>query len=203
MATTYPIDTQWDYRDLVHLTATGETSKGVRLTDSRIPTFTPLAKFLRNSVEDPKKWEKIECKISLFEINKNKPDLGEKPVHMGFDGINSKLHAQLEEKLKVGPQKGSSRLFLVQNITPDVLVLFGNRLNVPPGFFLSHLENSNWYSLQNIPQNLPALRSIQSHLPYVRFQFVAPREFEEKDDCKLCHLLQKNMYAKAPMSTQH
>jgi hypothetical protein len=73
------------------------------------------------------------------------------------------------------------RLLLVENLTPKVITLLGEHWKVPPDFFLADLENSNWYNLLNIPQNLPGLSSVQNRDGYVRFQFIGPREFEIAD----------------------
>ncbi|KAF8852537.1 hypothetical protein BDZ45DRAFT_694993 [Acephala macrosclerotiorum] len=154
------IEKAYDYPELVRLTAEG------------IPTYAPLHKFLLEA--DPRP----TCEITSVQFKDNK-DEHEHDNQSSKEKIE--LHkipsSELEKELK---ETKGHRLLLIENICPDVINLLGRYWDVPPGFFLAHLENSNWYSLQNIPQNLPGLSSVQSLDGYVRFQFIGPREFEIK-----------------------
>jgi hypothetical protein len=66
------------------------------------------------------------------------------------------------------------QLLLVENITSEWSECLINEWKVPLEMFESHLENSDWYSLQRIENHLPVLRSVSP--TYVRFRFVATRE---------------------------
>jgi len=112
-------------------------------------------------------------KIDIIEFEEN----GEIELYnnIPFDALQTRLTLNADR-----PQ-----LLLIENITPGVITFLGDNWGIPPDFFLAHLENSNWYSLQNIPQNLPALRSVYQN--YVRFQFVGPREFEVEPAATTVH----------------
>ncbi|KUJ17422.1 uncharacterized protein LY89DRAFT_684469 [Mollisia scopiformis] len=148
----------------------------VERTSVGIPTFAPLHKFLLSEASD-----NITCKISLIDFDEDHHTGEEQGQHPNTQKKEKTIEPQtikpesLEDLLK---QPATHRLLLVENLTRNVIILLGTYWNVPPDFFLAHLENSNWYSLQNIPQILPGLSSIQSFDGYVRFQFIGPREFE-------------------------
>jgi hypothetical protein len=130
----------------------------VKLTAKEMRTFDPLNKFLNDS-----KHKAEASKIDLIRFDKDG-----KLKHQ-----NNLQFGTLKTELA---KEDSHQLLLVENITRDVVIFLGENWGIPPDCFLSHLENSNWYSLQNISQNLPSLRS--GHQSYVRFQFIGPREFE-------------------------
>jgi hypothetical protein len=125
---------------------------------------------------------KIECKTNLVKLTRlkgaNIPDQSEKADHsndlIDFEDLAANL----------GDDDNNRKLFLLENITPKVVALFGGHWHVPPDFFLAHLENSNWYEMQNVQENLPALRSVQSERNYLRFQFIGPREFTKNPNCE-------------------
>jgi hypothetical protein len=161
ISTNYP-DHEYDYRELVRLTARD------------VPTFQPLKDFLRDGNDN------LPSEITLLEFGE---------VH----GTEKKIKSEtidpkrpediktLEAALK---RDDGHQLLLVENLTPTMTSLLGTHWKIPPDFFLAHLENSNWYSMQNIPQNLPGLSSVQSLDKFVRLQFVGPREIEISDTPK-------------------
>jgi hypothetical protein len=124
----------------------------------------------------------IQCKTNLVKLAKfkdtNNPDQSSKKEHSNNLIDFEDLAANLED------DRENRKLFLLENITPNVVALFGAHWHVPPDFFLAHLENSNWYEMQNVQENLPALRSVQSERNYLRFQFIGPREFTRNPDCQ-------------------
>jgi hypothetical protein len=144
----------------------------VKLTEEGIPTFVPLQNFLRDGKNE------LDCKITLVEFEDDNPKLDEPKKEEKTIEPRKIEKSALENELKKSEQTEGHRLLLVENLTPNVITLLGKYWKVPPDFFLAHLENSNWYNLLNIPQNLPGLSSVQSLDGYVRFQFIGPREFE-------------------------
>jgi hypothetical protein len=132
----------------------------VELTTKRMPTFAPLKNFLNKSGHETK-----ASKLDLIEFDQN-----------GQPSYNLDLKFKdLQSRLSLGLNEDKHQLLLIENVTRDVITFLGENWQIPPDFFLAHLENSNWYSLQNIPQNLPSLQSVQQD--FVRFQFIGPREF--------------------------
>jgi hypothetical protein len=131
-------------------------------TTQKMPTFAPLKRFLASAPA---------AKPTMSLITFPSRNDGGAP-HYRTDGLT----VEGLKKIVDTESMEQHQLLLVQNITPDVVRLLGDKWKIPPDFFLSHLENSNWYSLWNIQQNLPTLRSVCQS--YVRFQFIGPREVE-------------------------
>lgn len=144
----------------------------VEHTTKGIPTFVPLYKFIHEGKDE------LDCKITLVEFEDDHPKLDQSKKDEKKIEPRKIEKSALENELKRLEEREGHRLLLVENLTPSVITLLGKYWKVPPDFFLAHLENSNWYNLLNIPQNLPGLSSVQSLDGYVRFQFIGPREFE-------------------------
>jgi Mg2+ and Co2+ transporter CorA len=164
------LDEEHDYKELVKLTARG------------IPTFKPLHQFLLDGNDN------LNCEITLLTLHENGGS--ENQASEGCPETSKNFKSQVidskdeEHLVKVLKQTGGHQLLLVENLTPSVTSLLGTHWKVPPDFFLAHLENSNWYRMQNIPENLPGLSSVQSLDGFVRFQFVGPREIEIEDSMR-------------------
>ena len=143
----------------------------VKLTKEGIPTFVPLHKFLLEGDN------RLDCKITLVEFEDDSPKLGEPKQEKRIEPRKVEISALGNELKKLELTEGH-RLLLVENLTPKVITLLGEHWKVPPDFFLAHLENSNWYNLLNIPQNLPGLSSVQSPDGYVRLHFIGPESLK-------------------------
>jgi hypothetical protein len=140
----------------------------VKLIAKRIPTFGPLNQFLNT----PGEHHNLECKITSIRFKYRSTLHRECPINLKKKATDySTKWNDLEQWLG----EDCHQILLIENLTPCVLNVLGEKWEVSPEFFLSHLENSDWYKEQNIAEHLPALRSVdQSH---IRFQFVAPREY--------------------------
>ncbi|KAF2648034.1 hypothetical protein K491DRAFT_763330 [Lophiostoma macrostomum CBS 122681] len=72
------------------------------------------------------------------------------------------------------------RLLLLQNMTPEWIKTLHEGWNVPLDFFLAHVENSDWYTLQEIPDQLPMLHSVAP--THVRIQYIVTREWDRLEE---------------------
>lgn len=107
-------------------------------------------------------------------------------------------------------KRTENQIFIVENLTPNVLALLGGYCKVKdPQFFLDYLDitsekysgepkeprynivkkpdnpiNSTkpWYNIRNIEDHLPSLYSVQNQSNYVVFHFIGPREYRPEDD---------------------
>jgi len=154
----------------------------VRLTARDVPTFQPLEDFLRKGNDS------LACEITLLEFegiysheNKGNEDNEATTKKIKSQNIDPKRSKDMDVLEKALRREDGHQLFLVENLTPTITSLLGTHWNIPLDFFLAHLENSNWYNMDNIPQNLPGLSSVQSLDKFVRFQFIGPREIEISD----------------------
>lgn len=143
------------------------------------PIFEPLRK-LRELLHVPTSATPTSgnelplTKIKLVTFDKkNCMEISEK------DLPECKSHVRMTRVKKEKPKERS--LLLVQNITIEWVWLLHVRWGVSLEFFLSHLEHSDWYNMNNVQQVLPALRSVQwQRKTDICFPFIATREIEIK-----------------------
>lgn len=84
-----------------------------------------------------------------------------------------------------------SQLFIVQDLSPHALKIFGGHWNVDPQFFLDYLYvvtreaasdrrqiiPTPWYRLGDIENHLPLLRSTDADMEHVTIRCIGPREY--------------------------
>jgi hypothetical protein len=88
------------------------------------------------------------------------------------------------------------RVFMIQNLSPDLAKIIGWHLGIDPQFFLDYLHAVPsadipasrdkispipWYRIRNVDAELPMLQSQRKHVAHTRFHFVAAREIEFQD----------------------
>jgi hypothetical protein len=99
-------------------------------------------------------------------------------IKAGLDGLQSfKLRefegaAQLSLELgAIEASEDTCRLFLVENICPQTVSLFGERFNIDPQFFADHFNTESWYRIGEDSQ-LPALPSSQKSQEFITLRFI-------------------------------
>lgn len=105
------------------------------------------------------------------------------------------------------------QIFIVENITPKAVRLFGGLWNVDPQFFLDYIdavpdeidvtkeETSSrgdliptpWYRHQAVEGYLPVLKSSSTRYDHVSFRFVGLREYKREDFCKVPERIKPDM----------
>ncbi|KAF5585619.1 translation initiation factor eIF-2B subunit delta [Fusarium subglutinans] len=107
----------------------------------------------------------------------------------------------------------SRQIFIVENITPKVIRIFGGLWNVDPQFFLDYIDAvpsemditkevtpprpdlipTAWYRHQAVEGCLPILKSMSTRYDHVSFRFVGPREYKREDSCKVLERMKPDM----------
>ncbi|KAJ4073263.1 hypothetical protein NW761_014302 [Fusarium oxysporum] len=107
----------------------------------------------------------------------------------------------------------SRQIFIVENITPKVIRLFGGLWNVDPQFFLDYIDAvpaemditkeetsprpelipTAWYRHQAVEGYLPILKSMSTRYDHVSFRFVGPREYKREYCCKVSERMKPDM----------
>lgn len=154
----------------------------VRETSTRFESFKPLNSFIHSRTQfNPNNVTRITA------INFSKSNAPTAPSEI----TELALEAELARKV-------DHQLFIVENISPTVMVQLGGYCNVDPQFFLDHLDASlgdisattlvpnakelqpiPWYRFRNIGEHLPHLRSMQSKLDHVHLRFIGSREYHQ------------------------
>jgi hypothetical protein len=128
------------------------------------PIFNPVQNFTETFLNDPQ-LEGLDFKARIIEFSEGNRIKNE-------ENFSKEQAGGLEKALKEEGRK----LLLVENLTPKVVNLLHDNWKIPFDFFISHVENSDWYDLPNIQEHLPHLRSVRQN--HIRFQFIGTREFD-------------------------
>jgi hypothetical protein len=124
----------------------------------KIPAYEELIKFLKSS----QNLDASPASISIVRFSETStPDFAsvhedELPKHLG--------------------SSQTSNLFIIENVSANVVELLGSRYGVGHDFWLDHIANSNWFRLGDIEKHLPALVSVRLESRHVRHRFIGPRE---------------------------
>ena len=103
--------------------------------------------------------------------------------------FQSMKESELEEELE---KDVNHQLFIVENISPEVMKLLGYFCDVDPQVFLDYLDATlkpgtntlvplPWYRLESIEEHLPVLRSVQSQADHIHIPFIGAREYHPVD----------------------
>jgi len=80
--------------------------------------------------------------------------------------------AQLAVELEaISASEDTCRLFLVENVCPQTVALFGEQFNIDPQFFADHFNTESWYRIGEDSQLL-ALPSSQKSQDFLTLRFI-------------------------------
>ena len=94
-----------------------------------------------------------------------------------FDGT-----ARLAQVLDQGEPTAPCRLFIVENICAQTVILLGEKFDIDPQFFVDHLNNEPWYRIASVADRIPALPSTQKLHDFLQLRYIEPRELSNYQD---------------------
>lgn len=141
-----------------------EYCKDIALTVQRILAFKRLDEFLKEP-----QWPHVSS-TTITRIR-------------FLDGLKPQIeeNCSLADLTRHAPNSAESDIFIVGDISPEVIAFLGERFDVDPQFFLDHIGKSRWYCLGDIEKHLPALKSAKAESQFLRFRFISPRELILKE----------------------
>lgn len=74
-----------------------------------------------------------------------------------------------------GQEPYHCRLFLVENLCPRIICLLGGAFDVDPQFFADHINNTSWHRIDEIPERLQALPSVQRNESHLQLRYIEAR----------------------------
>ncbi|KAI1108457.1 hypothetical protein F5Y14DRAFT_436186 [Nemania sp. NC0429] len=69
------------------------------------------------------------------------------------------------------------RLYVVEDLSRDVIEVLGHELNIEPDFFRSHIADYAWYNVRDRWRDPPVLDVVGKHRNWVQFRYVTARYF--------------------------
>lgn len=76
------------------------------------------------------------------------------------------------------------RLFIVEDLSRDVIELLGAHFDIEPTFFREHIVDYAWYNVRDRWINHPALNATTKQQRWVQLRFVTARYFQTKSSFK-------------------
>jgi hypothetical protein len=146
------------YRTLVH-----------RLAQSS-PSYQDLENFISNK-------EHVSQSATKFTSITVYPDasISPNPHFENFEGPSRLAHELQSTKLS----NGTCRLFIVENVCAETIVLLGEYFDINPQFFVDHLNNEPWYRIVNVAKRIPALPSSQKLHDFLHLRYIETRTLSE------------------------
>jgi hypothetical protein len=146
---------------------TQQYGERVRNIASHWPRLDALNNFLNpNEVFGP---DNCDINVLQFKRDSNEPIMFE-----SVSATNLSRYLQAE-------RTWSCRLFVVENISPDVIKQLGGTFDIDPEFFAEHLDEEQWYwvdGVRNVTQPLPSARMEES---FFHLRSLQPRAWLKLD----------------------
>ncbi|KAI2606089.1 uncharacterized protein GGS25DRAFT_515107 [Hypoxylon fragiforme] len=76
---------------------------------------------------------------------------------------------------------GASRLYVVEDLSRDVVEHLGSKLDIDPLFFREHINDYTWYNTRDPWVELPDLDIVSRTRPYFRLTYNQPRYFKNEE----------------------
>lgn len=95
-----------------------------------------------------------------------------------------KSRDELERHLDTPVAKDATRLYVVEDLSRDVIELLGFKLDIDPLFFREHINDYTWYNTRDPWVELPDLDFVSRSRPYFHLAYTQPRYFKNEESYK-------------------
>lgn len=133
-------------------------------------SYKDLEKFINNNEHMAQPCTKITT-VKIY------PDVSASPsLHFqDFEGPGQLSH----ELQSIKQSDGICRLFIVENICPETVVLLGEHFSIDPQFFVDHIKSEPWYRIVNVAKRIPPLPSSQKLHDFLHLRWIETRTLSE------------------------
>ncbi|XXH03582.1 hypothetical protein Hte_009987 [Hypoxylon texense] len=114
-------------------------------------------------------------KVAAFDFVPNDPAPAERRIETK-DGLKHHLEKPIA--------KGTTRLYVVEDLSRDVIELLGTKLDIDPLFFREHINDYTWYNTRDPWVELPDLDIVSRSRPYFHLAYMQPRYFKNQESYK-------------------
>ncbi|KAK0720975.1 hypothetical protein B0H67DRAFT_210102 [Lasiosphaeris hirsuta] len=130
------------------------------------------------------KHPKPEPKDRIKRTNVTRLDFGTDEVKSKDFDKAEELKKDLESGQQESPANLEFRLFVVEDLSRDVIEILGSKLNIDPSFFRSQIMDYAWYNVRDPYRDPPSLNITARHRPWVQLRFVTARYYPTHKDFK-------------------
>ncbi|CZT40936.1 uncharacterized protein RSE6_00610 [Rhynchosporium secalis] len=107
---------------------------------------------------------------------------GEIPVPTHCKSIAA-LKSVLEDRGAIGiVDKYNLRLYVVEDLSRDVIEALGSHLDIEPAFFREHIVDYAWCNIRDRWQDPPSLRVAEGHRRWVQLRYVTARYYQTSEE---------------------
>ncbi|KAI1466049.1 uncharacterized protein F4812DRAFT_461025 [Daldinia caldariorum] len=134
----------------------------------------------------PTKWQLIKD-LPQQKLSKLRSDRAEQTNIATVDFISGqpapiidyiKTPESLVQSLDRPAVPGASRLYVVEDLSRDVIECLGSKLDIDPLFFREHINDYTWYNTRDPWVELPDLDIVSRDRPYFHLTYNQPRYFK-------------------------
>ncbi|KAI0386594.1 hypothetical protein F5Y04DRAFT_241833 [Hypomontagnella monticulosa] len=87
---------------------------------------------------------------------------------------------RLAECLNETATPNATRLYIVEDLSRDVIEHLGSKLDIDPQFFREHINDYTWFNVRDPWVELPDLNIVSRTRPYFRLTYMQPRYFKSQ-----------------------
>ncbi|CAJ2502797.1 Uu.00g101910.m01.CDS01 [Anthostomella pinea] len=151
--------------------------------------FYPHLRFLAQWMQvttSPVKWQFIKSQPNLEAIRQERAsrikvaavDFASGQGQPTIERINTR--AGLTDRLDSALPSGTTRLYIVEDLSRNVIELLGSRLDIDPQFFREQINDYLWFNTRDPWVELPDLDVVARNRPFFRLQYVHSRYFKNQ-----------------------
>jgi hypothetical protein len=121
--------------------------------------------------------------LEYFQGNQQQPD----SKHV-IDTTNSKPGCdikKLRDQIRTRKTDGASfRLYVVQDLSSDLIEVLGTEFGIEPDFFRAHIADYAWYNIRDRWRDNHPLELVRRRRNWLQIRYVTTRYFEDEDGFK-------------------
>ncbi|KAK6950908.1 hypothetical protein Daesc_007436 [Daldinia eschscholtzii] len=165
--------------------------KHVKSLSAAWPHLRYLAQWMEITTS-PTKWQLIKD-LPPRELTELRKERAERTNIAAVDFVSGqpapiisyiKTPGSLAESLRQPAVAGASRLYVVEDLSRDVIECLGMELDIDPLFFREHINDYTWYNTRDPWVELPDLDIVSRDRPYFRLTYNQPRYFKTPESFK-------------------
>lgn len=143
----------------------------------------------------PERWKNLHAPAENWEKNRNvrlekmkirRLDYYDKETTPGIADFDSEKQLNAAEKLAQDltkiDDKVKFRLYVVEDLSSDVIEVLGSGLDIEPSFFRAHIVDYAWYNVRDRWRDPPNLDIMARQQNWIQLRYVTARYFESRED---------------------
>ena len=143
------------------------------------PHLRPLADFMEVSTH-PTRWRLIDWDSAERRERASRTQVTQLEYHASgkVGKYTYNKSSQLKQALDEIDDQCQLRLFVVEDLSRDVIEALGDKLNIDPSFFRAHISDYAWSNVRDRWMDPPNLNVVRRSQPWFQLRYVYARYFK-------------------------